>query len=161
MPYTLAGIRAWQNCVSCLGKGEPWADFPTVSQQPAWGMQGMHRAEVQLPRLLRGLQSSTIWAAAESAPVEQCSKCGGKKTAWRWTEAILTVWELKRNEDKYFKAGLLLFYFLSSANDDPTLHLLGSDLTKPLLARIFLPFWWMFPPDNPSQYKNTVCLSSH
>lgn len=143
------------------GKESPEQISPQCHSSPPGGCRGC----TELRYSCHG-----CWGVYKAAPSEQLQRVplwnsaqnvGGKKTAWRWSEAILTVWELKRNEDKYFKAGLLLFYFLSSANDDPTLHLLGSDLTKPLLARIFLPFWWMFPPDNPSQYKNTVCLSSH
>lgn len=43
---------------------------------------------------------------------------------------------MKSNEAKCFKVGVLLFYFPSSTNSDPALHLSGSDLTVPLIAEI-------------------------
>lgn len=128
------GPRPGRSVFHVWGKESPEQISPQRHSSLSVGCRGY-------TELQRGLQSSTIWAAAESAPVEQSSKRGGKKTVQRWPEAILTVWELKRNEAERFKVGLLLFYFPSSANDDPTLHLLCSDLTMPLLATTFLPFW--------------------
>lgn len=144
------------------GESPPWNTFPSFSwleMEPHWSFYlgqliyyfffnataVLHTAKGQarlplisgqrraFPLSMVFYKAAQTWAEAE-CPCGITFKTGrGKKpSVWRWPEALLIIWEVKSNEAKCFKVGVLLFYFHSSTNNDPS----GSDLTVLLPAEI-------------------------